>query len=356
MSLFPLTSVALAVFVGGGFVALIVYVTDEGLHRNAPVVIKKRIAVGGSWCLFSLLLTLVHCNKVQWPGGDALNDAHLVSWSTRMEDSTSLLVSPSSTSGDGPAFICRTTFEAALRAVAFCLGFIVLLFLGPLLEMQLLLPGSRNEKMRMVGDLLKFDNASWLPLVRDLVVSPVFEEIIYRLCVNAILLDGELQVNERERGRGQEHRHDSYAFLQQRKITYATYLSPMLFGLAHLHHNLLKIMLPAASDTPLSANEKLTLLARSIFQLFYTTLFGVLCNWLFFRTVGESLTGSLVGIVSAHSFCNGMGFPPCSFLSAARKPTTRGLVFALYCLGVAAAAQFFHRGFGASSLFSGRST
>lgn len=41
----------------------------------------------------------------------------------------------------------------------------------------------------------------------------------------------------------------------------------------------------------------------TIFQTFYTTIFGALSSWLFLRT------GHLVSAVICHSFCNVMGFP-----------------------------------------------
>ena len=75
-----------------------------------------------------------------------------------------------------------------------------------------------------------------------------------------------------------------------------TFLSPLVFGMAHLHHfyefRLTNPQVPIAAA-----------IIRSLVQLTYTTLFGAYENFLFLRT------GSLVGVIIVHTFCNGMGLP-----------------------------------------------
>lgn len=73
-------------------------------------------------------------------------------------------------------------------------------------------------------------------------------------------------------------------------------LSPVVFGLAHLHHFYeFRVTHP---QTPLVAA-----IARSVLQFSYTSVFGAYANFLFLRT------GSLLAVVVVHAFCNSMGLP-----------------------------------------------
>ena len=74
------------------------------------------------------------------------------------------------------------------------------------------------------------------------------------------------------------------------------FLSPMVFGLAHIHHFYeFRITHP---ETPLIAA-----ITRSVLQLTYTTLFGAYATFLFLRT------GSLLSVIAVHTLCNSMGLP-----------------------------------------------
>ena len=74
------------------------------------------------------------------------------------------------------------------------------------------------------------------------------------------------------------------------------FLSPLIFGLAHLHHFYeFRVTHP---HVPLSAA-----IARSVLQLSYTSLFGAYATFLFLRT------GSLLAVIAVHTFCNSMGLP-----------------------------------------------
>ncbi|CAD7930832.1 unnamed protein product [Amoebophrya sp. A25] len=56
-------------------------------------------------------------------------------------------------------------------------------------------------------------------------------------------------------------------------------------------------------------------LLQTIFQLGYTSIFGILSNYLL------HLTNSLPGVVLAHSFCNYMGFPEFKFILSSSSST-----------------------------------
>ncbi len=84
--------------------------------------------------------------------------------------------------------------------------------------------------------------------------------------------------------------------LAQTSATKTIFLTPIIFGLAHVHHfyefRLTHPQVPAAAA-----------LLRSLFQLGYTTLFGAYATFLFLRT------GSLAAVCVVHAFCNCMGLP-----------------------------------------------
>ncbi len=74
------------------------------------------------------------------------------------------------------------------------------------------------------------------------------------------------------------------------------FLSPVIFGLAHFHHFYeFRISYPQV--------PAVAAVARSLFQLTYTTLFGAYATFLFLRS------GSLPAICLVHAFCNSMGLP-----------------------------------------------
>lgn len=78
--------------------------------------------------------------------------------------------------------------------------------------------------------------------------------------------------------------------------TTTIFLTPIVFGLAHVHHFYeFRITHP---HTPVVGA-----VLRSALQFTYTTLFGGYATFLYLRT------GSLLSVILVHSFCNWMGFP-----------------------------------------------
>lgn len=79
-------------------------------------------------------------------------------------------------------------------------------------------------------------------------------------------------------------------------ITRTILLSPVVFGLAHIHHFYEFRITNPQIPLPMA-------IARTILQLSYTSLFGIYGTFLFIRT------GSLLAVILVHSFCNSMGLP-----------------------------------------------
>ena len=86
--------------------------------------------------------------------------------------------------------------------------------------------------------------------------------------------------------------------------TRIVFVTPLIFGLAHLHH-LVEFITSRTPDgrrwPPLGIIINGVL--RSTFQFAYTSLFGFFAAFVFLRT------GNLLVCIIAHSFCNRMGVP-----------------------------------------------
>lgn len=84
--------------------------------------------------------------------------------------------------------------------------------------------------------------------------------------------------------------------LARTSVARTVFLSPVIFGLAHVHH-FYEFRLTHPHE-PVATG-----LLRSLLQLAYTSLFGAYATFLFLRT------GSLLAIFAVHAFCNVMGLP-----------------------------------------------
>ncbi|KAK3692756.1 hypothetical protein B0T22DRAFT_24839 [Podospora appendiculata] len=143
-----------------------------------------------------------------------------------------------------------------------------LLFLGPLYSYLVVDDGWRSwlalEPLRELWEEWTF----W----RNYVAGPITEEILYRSASIPLMVAAQAPVKE------------------------TIFLSPVLFGLSHFHHfyefRLTHPQVPWAAAV-----------ARSVFQLTYTTLFGAYATFIFVRT------GSLPAVCAVHAFCNAMGLP-----------------------------------------------
>jgi len=143
-----------------------------------------------------------------------------------------------------------------------------ILFVGPLFEAGLVEGGWRNW-IRLRG--LDAVISSWMGW-RNMVAGPITEEVLFRSASVPLLL------------------------LSHTSNTTIIFLTPIIFGLAHVHHFYeFRITHP---HTPL-----ITAILRSLLQLTYTTLFGGYATFVYLRT------GSLLSVILVHAFCNWMGFP-----------------------------------------------
>ncbi|GAB5361865.1 hypothetical protein AAMO2058_000749700 [Amorphochlora amoebiformis] len=151
------------------------------------------------------------------------------------------------------------TLEGLPSALVIPLALTAMLFLGPLVDNFILHPESGYSQP------LDLRN------VRNYVVAPLAEELVFRACICSLLVLG-----------GWSH-------------GFAGIVGPLMFGFAHLHH-VLEHMRHAGHGL----NKALQIAG---FQTCYTTLFGMYASFLFLRT------GHLIAPFLSHAFCNYMGLP-----------------------------------------------
>ncbi|THY66628.1 CaaX prenyl proteinase Rce1 [Aureobasidium pullulans] len=255
------TTPAISPHVAGGLTVLftIIYIAPFYLsptlrsnsiaNRNTPSVIQARIRAVIWSCVTSVVITVC---VLSFKGHVAPREVlHLL--------------------GVYPVSILDTAKSFLLVAI---------LFAGPLFERAVVEGEWRSWGAVTVKETVYDDLIGW----RNLVVGPVSEELVFRsLAISLFIL----------------------AQTSARRITFT---SPLIFGVAHVHHlheTINSSRRPGASylSTALTPSVILPGLIRSVFQFFYTSLFGFIAAFIYLRT------SSLIACVLAHSFCNWMGLP-----------------------------------------------
>ncbi|XP_022090614.1 CAAX prenyl protease 2-like isoform X2 [Acanthaster planci] len=130
--------------------------------------------------------------------------------------------------------------------------------------------------------------------VRNYIVGPVTEEIVFRACMLPLLVPclGNLR---------------------------AVFVCPLFFGVAHVHH--------VIEGLRQGARRPFVIWVGAIFQFFYTTVFGALSAFLFLRT------GHVIACIIVHIFCNFMGFPAFDEIPN-HTPLQRAVICATFVVGL----------------------
>lgn len=143
-----------------------------------------------------------------------------------------------------------------------------LLFSGPLFEKAVVERGWRDwAGGRTVNETL----SSWIGW-RNYIAGPVTEEILFRSLLVPLHL------------------------LTPLSPTRVVLLTPLYFGIAHVHHFYEFVL--THPHTPWAPS-----IIRALIQFTYTTIFGWYATFIFVRT------GDLVSVTLVHSFCNWAGLP-----------------------------------------------
>ncbi|KAG7765203.1 hypothetical protein KL931_004507 [Ogataea haglerorum] len=216
---------------------LVLYINPPQGHRESKKVIKSRLVRVSLSTLVCVLLVPVLMTKVTRTAYDSKEAFAYM----------------------GLTFDKTTVFGIARALV---------LFIG-------LFNGSLIEYLSWGPEVIYRDFKSLEPLhfLRNIVIAPITEEITYTASILGFY----------------------GPFLHSPARSKIIYLSPLLFGLAHITH---------AYDSwrheraPIAA-----ILASLLFRTLYTTFFGILTNLIFVNS------HSVWTCVVAHCWCNFMGFP-----------------------------------------------
>ncbi|CAJ2505958.1 Uu.00g000880.m01.CDS01 [Anthostomella pinea] len=207
------------------------------LSRDAPSVIRARIT--------SVSLTCVVCSNI-----------------------TVVILTWQGQATYGEAFHTMGYWPVGLPETGKCLLLTAILFSGPLYETLIDHRAWRDWlSMQPMKELF----SEWT-MLRNIIAGPLTEEVLFRSASVPLML------------------------VARTSVTRTIFLSPIIFGLAHVHHfyefRLTHPQVPAAAGV-----------VRSLVQFAYTSLFGAYATFLYLRS------GSLLAIFAVHAFCNVMGLP-----------------------------------------------
>ncbi|UZJ51810.1 hypothetical protein CBS101457_001130 [Exobasidium rhododendri] len=269
------------------------------LNKDDAVIVKSRLQTVTATTIASLLLTGSFIRHVAFPRDHPL----LASLSTLRVLGVPLPV-PSLLHSNILPFqpsLTLYTLHHVLPSLILPLLLTSSLFLGPLYVTYLdkKLPFQRNFSYES-SIRSKFDNI-WG--IRNYIVGPLTEELVFRGCILAL--------------------HSLAGFSKKQMI----FLTPLYFGLAHLHHAYELYVKEGRTEQAL----KKSVLISSV-QFGYTCVFGWYANFLFLRT------GSILSPFVAHIFCNIMGLPN-PFEAAEEHPERKWLIHSAHILGVASFAS-----------------
>lgn len=243
--------------------SLYVWPKSSTLDRNDPIQVKRRFMSIGTVSILSPFLLFL------------------------FDDS----------SREGPPLPVWIGFRGRGFGLALILPLIVTmtLFLGPIV--LYFMENSMRDLRRDISSYL--NHTSVLLPLRDLVVAPFCEELVFRALICTSLIAG------------------GFGF------TATVFISPTLFGIAHFHH---LIGLVRSEGYSFAEAAK-----RCLFQLFYTTLFGSYASFIYITT------GQFVAPFLCHAFCNMMGFPDFSWAVDQAHPQFKNktLIWIIFVTGIA---------------------
>lgn len=142
---------------------------------------------------------------------------------------------------------------------------------------------------------------------KNLVVAPLLEEFIYRVCLINMFLEAK-------------------ALTETEAVIYL----PLFFSISHLHHIVVQRREPGFKFR--------TAVFLAIFKLMYTQIFGIYSGFVYIRT------GSIWPAFIIHSQCNFFGFPSFqNLLNRDYKLSDRLIAAFLYVGGLAVFCIYFNQ-------------
>ena len=256
------TAVSASCLLGLSYVlSLYVWSSSRALDRDHPSTIKRRFV--SAFCMLFVSPPFVYAFG-----------------------SRSLLDSASSL-----AEVIGIRWAGLAEAIILPLLLTAVLFAGPIVMDYV----AHNVRLRLLS-MPQYWRMALTDLIwwRNHVVAPFTEEYTFRACILPILLGYYSPAG-------------------------AVVVSPLFFGIAHLHHMAERIR---------KGQDVQTAVLISLFQINYTTVFGMYSAFLFVRT------GHLAAPVVVHGFCNFMGFPDVGELVAQEPPRKRAALAAVFVVGL----------------------
>ncbi|KAF8493314.1 hypothetical protein JB92DRAFT_2999951 [Gautieria morchelliformis] len=138
---------------------------------------------------------------------------------------------------------------------------------------------------------------TWIGL-RNFIVAPITEEVVFRACLLAV------------------------ADLSGTSLYHKLFITPLWFGVAHLHH---AYELYNKFGCTRSALKRAIM--TCLVQMVYTTLFGAYASFLLLRS------GSITPAITAHMTANVMGLPHPGW-ELRQHPKHNKLIFVAYFIGI----------------------
>jgi prenyl protein peptidase len=187
--------------------------------------------------------------------------------------------------------------------------------------------------------------------IRNLIIAPIVEEIIFRACLLPPLL-----ASSHSSSSSSSSSDDDAIIRRGLTPTKACWIAPLFFGVAHLHHFYEKYR--QQQTTSISNNTRheerkhdLILVRQLLIELAtaqwtYTTLFGAYVSHVFIRT------GSIMSVIVAHVICNYMGLPDIEFIFSTKSyylSSYTSIISFMYLLGIV----LFIYGFKSTTIFPG---
>ncbi|KAL1680127.1 hypothetical protein EV122DRAFT_289035 [Schizophyllum commune] len=247
--------------------------------RDDPEVIRTRLRAVTFSSIFSILLLLYICNM------DVLKWRELLGFAIPLPHVSSFLSLT-------PLGVISNVFRFYLPYLLIPIlytGPIYVIYLRKRLPYQAYSPGLLASLKNAVGNAVG---------VRNYVVAPITEEIVFRACIVAVY---------------------TLCGAARWKIVWG---SPLWFGMAHLHH-----AWEAYNNLGKTSNALKQALAQTAFQFTYTTLFGAYCVDIFL------ISGNIFAPVSAHIVANFMGMPMLGY-EKRMLPHYRRSITIMYYLGI----------------------
>lgn len=253
-------TISISLLISFLYVAVLHIKIPEGrMNRNDPVVIRRRLTAITIFTVFTIIaLPLV------------------LSWLTGKSGSEifgEMGVIPSS---------AKDIFNTLLLMMA--------LFIGPILN-DVVETGDALYTLKLF-----VDHFTTLRGIRDVVIAPLTEEVLYTAAIITTLSQSPYTSSD--------------------KILIM--LPPLFFSLAHVHHGI-ELYINRAAPVP-------TIVLSTAFQVLYTLLFGIFTDFVFLRQ------RNVWGCIVAHSFCNHMGVPSIS-VDTPRWKSWRYIYYCLLALG-----------------------